>query len=161
MWRNAFKRCELFQDVLCRHDKAERVVVIFDNQIQSEYYGGNWSVSIEVSALENFSAVPQTNINSTTPSRQCHAVFHFFYLMIANRILPLLLHTLSVCGSFSKTIFLKRIINYNTEIHWWLWKTIHMCLCTIPFVSYVSVLLYHNWSRYKCTCARQRSGRCT
>ena len=37
----AFKRCELFQDVLCRRDYAERVVASFDNQIQSEYYGEN------------------------------------------------------------------------------------------------------------------------
>ena len=28
--------------------------------------------------MEHFSAVPQTNINSNTPSRQCHAVFHYF-----------------------------------------------------------------------------------
>ena len=34
--RTAFKRCELFQDVLCRHDYAERVVASFANQIQSE-----------------------------------------------------------------------------------------------------------------------------
>ena len=35
-------------------------------------------MSIEGIVLENFSAVPQTNINSTTPSRQRHAVFHYF-----------------------------------------------------------------------------------
>ena len=35
-------------------------------------------MSIEGIALENFSAVPQTNIYSTTPSRQHHAVFHSF-----------------------------------------------------------------------------------
>ena len=42
----AFKRHEFFQDVLCRRDYAERVVASFANQIQSEYYGGNISVSI-------------------------------------------------------------------------------------------------------------------
>ena len=94
--RTAFKRRELFQDVLCRHDYAERVLASFANQVQSEYYGGNRYVSIEGIALEQFSAVPQKNINSTTPSRQCHAVFHYFYLMIANRMLKLLLHTASV-----------------------------------------------------------------
>ena len=51
MWRTAFKRRELFQDVICRRDYAERVVAIFANQIQSEYYGGNRSVSIEGIAL--------------------------------------------------------------------------------------------------------------
>ena len=46
MRRTAFKRRELFQDVLCRRDYAERLVASFANQIQSEYYGGNISVSI-------------------------------------------------------------------------------------------------------------------
>ena len=96
MRRTAFKRRELFQDVLCRRDYAEGLVANFDNQIQSEYYGGNISVSIEVIALENFSAVPQADINSSTLSRQRHAVFHYFYLKIANRMLPLLLHTANV-----------------------------------------------------------------
>ena len=76
--RTAFKRRELFQDVLCHHDYAERVVASFANKIQSEYYGGNRSVSIEVIALEHFSAVPQSDINSSSFSRPRHAVFHSF-----------------------------------------------------------------------------------
>ena len=36
----AFKHRELFQDVLCCRDYAERVVASFSHQIQS-YYGGN------------------------------------------------------------------------------------------------------------------------
>ena len=36
MQRTAFKRRELFQDVLCRSDYAEIVVARFSNQIQSE-----------------------------------------------------------------------------------------------------------------------------
>ena len=67
MRRTAFKQSELFQDVLCRHDYAEKVVERFANKIQPEYYGGNISVSIESIALENFSAVPQKHLNSTTP----------------------------------------------------------------------------------------------
>ena len=39
MRRTTFKRRELFQDVLCRRDYAERVLAIFSDQIQSEYYG--------------------------------------------------------------------------------------------------------------------------
>ena len=73
-----FKRRELFQDVLCRRDYDEMLVSNFDNQIQSEYYGRNIYVSIEGILLENFSTLPKTYINSTTPSRQRHAVFHFF-----------------------------------------------------------------------------------
>ena len=42
--RTALKRRELFQDVLCRRDYADRVVASFANQIQPEYYGGNRSV---------------------------------------------------------------------------------------------------------------------
>ena len=78
MWRTAFKRRELFQDVLCLCDYAERLVVSFANQIQSGYYGGNISVSIEGISLEHFSAATQADINSTTPSRPRHAVFHSF-----------------------------------------------------------------------------------
>ena len=76
MWRTAFKRRELFQDVPRRRDYAEGVVEKFVHQIQSEYYGGNISVSIEGISLENFNAWPNANINSTTPSHQRHAVFH-------------------------------------------------------------------------------------
>ena len=77
MRRTAFKRRELFQDVICCRGYAERVVTSFANQIQSEYYGVNRSVSIEVIALEHFSALQKTDINSTTPSRQLHAVFNY------------------------------------------------------------------------------------
>ena len=68
----------MFQYVLCRRDYTERLVAKFSNQIQSEYYGGNISVSIEGISLKTFSAVPQADINSSTLSRQSHAVFHSF-----------------------------------------------------------------------------------
>ena len=42
--RTDFKRREIFQDVQCRRDYFERLVAIFDHQIQSEYYGVNRSV---------------------------------------------------------------------------------------------------------------------
>ena len=35
-------------------------------------------MSIEGIKLEHFSELPQTDMNSTTPSRQHHAVFHSF-----------------------------------------------------------------------------------
>ena len=59
MLRTAFKQRESFQDVLCCRYYAERVVASFANQVQSEYYGGNRSVSIEGIALENFSPLPK------------------------------------------------------------------------------------------------------
>ena len=66
MRRTAFKRCESFQDVLCCRDYADRVVANFANQIQSEYYGGNRSVSIEGIVLEHFSAATKADIMSYT-----------------------------------------------------------------------------------------------
>ena len=58
MQRTAFKRREFFQYILYRRYYEERVVESFSNQIQSEYYDGNRSVSIEVIALEHFIAAP-------------------------------------------------------------------------------------------------------
>ena len=49
--RTAFKRRELYQDILCRRDYDDGLVARFYNQIQSECYGGNISVSIEGIAL--------------------------------------------------------------------------------------------------------------
>ena len=76
--RTAFKKRESFQDVLCRRECADGVVAIFANQIQSEYYGGNKSVSIEFIALEHFSAALKVDNKSYTISHQRHVVFHFF-----------------------------------------------------------------------------------
>ena len=76
--RTTFKRREIFQDVIGRRDYAERVVASFANQIKSEYYGVNRSVSIEGILLKYFNAVPQADINSSTILRQRHAVFHYF-----------------------------------------------------------------------------------
>ena len=64
--------------MLCRRDYFERLVAIFAHQIQSEYYGGNRSVSIEGIALEHFSALTQTEINLSTKVYPRHAVFHFY-----------------------------------------------------------------------------------
>ena len=64
--------------MLCRRGYAERVVASFSHQIQSEYYGGNRSVSIEVIVLEIFSTLPQTEIKSSTKACPLHAVFHSF-----------------------------------------------------------------------------------
>ena len=64
--------------MLCRRDYAERVVAIFSNQIQSEDYGGNISVSIEGITLVHFSTLPQKVIKPFTKSCPLHAVFHSF-----------------------------------------------------------------------------------
>ena len=41
---------------------------------------GNRSIYIEGIALENFSAVPQADINSSTISHQRHAVLQYFFI---------------------------------------------------------------------------------
>ena len=46
--------------------------------MKSEYYGENRYVLIEDIALEDFSEVPQADINSTTLSRPRNAVFNSF-----------------------------------------------------------------------------------
>ena len=76
-WKK-FKQRKLFQDVLCHRDYSEGEFEIFSNKIKSEYYGENRSVYIEGIILEHFSEVPQTNLNSTTPSSKHHEVFHSF-----------------------------------------------------------------------------------
>ena len=96
MRRKDFKRRELSQYVLYCCDYAEKVVASFAHKIKSAYYGGYRSVSIEGIPLKYFSSLPQTNINSTIPSRQRHALFHYIFMVIANKIMPILLHTTSV-----------------------------------------------------------------
>ena len=79
--------------MLCHHDCYERVVSNFAHQIQSEYYGINIYVSIEVIVLEHFSAPTQTETETTPQARTRHAVFHSFFLMTANKILPRIMYT--------------------------------------------------------------------
>ena len=93
MRRTAFKRRELFQDILCRRDYYDRAVASIDHQIQSEYYGGNRSVSIYGIALENllhYQRHTLIQLHNHVKVMQC---FIIFYLAIANRMLPLLLYT--------------------------------------------------------------------
>ena len=98
--RKAFKRHEICQDLLCSRDYAERVVASFANQIQSEYYAGNISVSIEGITLEHFSAVTQVGINLSPISRQRYAAFHSF------------LSDYSKQDSATTTAYSKRLISF-------------------------------------------------
>ena len=91
--RTAFKCHESFQNVLYHSDYAERLVVSFPHQIQFDYYGENRSVSIEGIVLENFNALPQTEINSPPKTCPHHAVFHSFLSYDTKKMLPLLLYT--------------------------------------------------------------------
>ena len=64
--------------MLCRRDYADMLVASFSHKIKPEYYGGTISVSIEGIALEHFSALPQTEIKSSTKTCPRHAVFNYF-----------------------------------------------------------------------------------
>ena len=69
-------------------------------------------MSIEGITLEHFSALPKTGINVSTKSCQRHAVFHSFFHMIANNIMPLIMQAKRVyCNSKRKSIDV--IIKYN------------------------------------------------
>ena len=93
MWLTAFKRHELFQDVLCCRNYSERVVANFANQIKSEYYVVNISVSIDGIALEHLGQYHrQISIHQHYYVNGMH-YFTLFYITIANRMLLLLLHT--------------------------------------------------------------------
>ena len=94
--KKPFKLSESFQDVLCRHEYDDNLVSSISNQILSEYYSGNISLSIEVIALENFSALPRSGIKSSTKPCQRHAVFKSFFRMMANNMLPLILYTANI-----------------------------------------------------------------
>ena len=67
------------QDVLCCQDYSQSVVDSFAHQIQSEYYGINWYVSIEGVSLEHFSEPAQTETPGTPQSRRSQSVFHSFF----------------------------------------------------------------------------------
>ena len=76
--RTALKLRESFQYMVYLRDYADRVVASFPHQIQSEYYGVNRSVYFEGIILENFSALPLTEINSCKKPCSLHEVFHYF-----------------------------------------------------------------------------------
>ena len=79
--RDEFKIWGNLHDVLCFRDYAEQVVASFSHQIQSEYYGGNRSVSNEGVYLVHFNAshhpIPLLAIDNMSQ----HAVFCYFFLM--------------------------------------------------------------------------------
>ena len=64
--------------MLFLRDYTESAVASFSHQIQSEYYGGKISVSIEGITPEKFSALQQTEINSSTKPCPLYAVFNSF-----------------------------------------------------------------------------------
>ena len=75
-----------FHDGLCRRDYAEHIVASFANQIQSEYYGGNISVSIEGIALEHFNTIDTYTVKLSHPYPTRHSVFQYICLIIENKM---------------------------------------------------------------------------
>ena len=64
--------------MLCHRDYTERVVASFAHQIQSEYNGGNLSVSIKGISLKHFSATTHNETETTPQACTRHDVFQFF-----------------------------------------------------------------------------------
>ena len=94
--------------MLCCLGYSDRVVASFAQQIQSEYYGGNQYMPIEVIALEDFIASTKTETETTTQAYTWYAMFHSFFLIKSNKMVPQLFHTA------------------NTELHFWINGT--LCL---------------------------------
>ena len=67
----------------------------FSHQIQSEYYGSNQYMYIGGIILEHFITTTHTETETTPQARTCPAVFHYFFLMTKNKILPQLLQTVN------------------------------------------------------------------
>ena len=113
-------------------------------------------MSIEVITLKHFSALPQTGIKASTKSCPRHAVFHSLFLDDSKQ--DSVTTTAHSKHLIEKNFLIAVSIQYNMVKYWWLCRSIYMCLCTIIYVSFVPILLYYNWSRYKCTCTWQRGG---
>ena len=64
--------------MLCCRYYDESLVASFAHQIQSKYYAGNRSMSIDFIVLEHFSTLPNSGINSSIKSLPRHAVFRYF-----------------------------------------------------------------------------------
>ena len=75
----ALKKIRKYHYVLCRRDYDEIIVSIFEQQIQSEYYGGNRSASIEDVALDHFSASTKSNPAVSDKEVSSQAVSHSFW----------------------------------------------------------------------------------
>ena len=77
-YHEAFKHQSKQNDVLCQSHYSERIVSSFYHQIKIEYYGGNLYVSIEVIALDRFSASIQSISSLTYDVVSRQAVFCSF-----------------------------------------------------------------------------------
>ena len=86
---------------------------------------------------------------------QCLIVF---CLVIANKIMPLKLHTANVWLDCLRNKKTDVNIKYNMGKYWSVCRVMYMCLRTIPHISFIPKSLYYNWSRYNCNCTWQRGG---
>ena len=89
-----------------------------------------------------------------------HNVSLFFVLWYQKYDATYTAHSKNLIALLKERNFINSIIDYNTGEHWRLCWKIYTCLCILPCVSYVAVLLSYNWSRHKCTWTQQISGRC-
>ena len=112
--------------------------------------------------MEIVSALQKEDINSTTPSRKSHAVFHYF------------LSGNSKQDAVTTNAHSKRLISFLKDRKLLTTSLSTICENTdgcvekyrcasanVPYVSYVSVLLHYNLLGHKCTWVWQRSCRWT
>ena len=78
--KKAFKRRMSSFDAKSRHDYAERLVAEFANHIQSEYYSGNRSCSMEGIALEHFKSDLSNTIGDAQNDNHIKSIFFSFLL---------------------------------------------------------------------------------
>ena len=84
--------------------------------------------------------------------------FTLFLLMTANKILTQLPHTEKNDSTIKRKKSIDVIIKYNVGKYWWLCREIYMCLGTIPYISFIEILLSYSWSWYQCPRTQQRCG---
>ena len=75
----AFKGRNEYHDILCWSDYTEIIVSIFAQQIKFKYYGGNRYLSIEIIAIDHFSASTQSNSAVSDKDISCMSVFYSFF----------------------------------------------------------------------------------
>ena len=101
-------------------------------------------MSIEDTALEHFSALPKTGINTSTKTCPHYAMFHSFLSDDIKQDAATTTAHNKILIELSKGKNIDFSIKYNMGKYLWLCREIYLCLCTIPNVSYVAMLIGYN-----------------
>ena len=102
-------------------------------------------------------AIDRNKLIHKIMSTSC-SVSLFYLIVTANKMLPELPHFYFFEWTVKREKLIDTIINYNVVKYWWLWWSIYMCLFTIRYVSYFTMLPSYNWYWYQCTWKWKLSG---